>query len=77
MSTQWFYMGTGWLRKSRRVGPISESDLLQRIDKGQIEPETLVQSSKTRGKWVKMEKVGPAMKHWRKSHPEENAGSEN
>lgn len=70
MSTQWFYMGSSWLRKARRVGPISESDLLQRIDKGQIVPETLVQSSKTKGKWIPMGKVGPAMKRWRQLNPE-------
>ena len=76
MATQWYYMGTGWLRKSRRVGPIFEADLLQQIDKGKIEPETLVQSSKTKGKWIPMEKVGPAMKRWRKLHPENEAVSD-
>jgi hypothetical protein len=75
MSTNWFYMASGWLRKARRVGPISEADLLSRIDKGQIEPGTLVQSSKTKNKWIPMNKVGPAMDRWRRSHPEstENA----
>ena len=75
MSTNWFYMTSGWIRKARRVGPISEADLLSRIDKGQVEPGTLVQSSKTRNKWVPMHKVGPAMDRWRRSHPEsaENA----
>ena len=75
MATKWFYMASGWLRKSRRVGPISEADLLKRIDKGQIAPETLVQSSKTRNRWVRMEKVGPAMAHWRKAHPEESGAA--
>ncbi len=28
MSVGWYYMASGWLRKARRVGPISESDLL-------------------------------------------------
>ena len=62
--TGWYYMATSWWRKSHRVGPISESDLLLRIDKGEIEPSTLVQSSKTRGKWVPMNSVGPAMDRW-------------
>ncbi|MEO1524961.1 MAG: DUF4339 domain-containing protein [Planctomycetota bacterium] len=70
MSTKWFYMASGWLRKSRRVGPISESDLLAKIDTGHIEPNTLLQSAKTRGQWVRMEKVGPAMARWRKLHPD-------
>lgn len=75
MSTNWFYMTSGWIRKARRVGPISEAELLSRIDKGQIEPETLVQSIKTRNKWIPMNKVGPAMARWKSSHPEsaENA----
>ncbi|WP_233903477.1 DUF4339 domain-containing protein [Stieleria maiorica] len=72
MSTQWFYMASGWIRKARRIGPISEADLLNRIDKGQIDPGTLVQSSKTRNKWIPMNKVGPAMERWRRSHPEES-----
>ena len=69
MGTGWYYMASSWLRKTRRIGPISESDLLHRIDKGKIEPETLVQSSKTKGKWVPMKRIGPAMKRWRKLNP--------
>lgn len=69
MGTGWYYMGTSWLRKTRRVGPISEAQLLERIDRGKIEPETLVQSSKTKNKWVPMSKIGPAMKRWQKLHP--------
>ena len=76
MTTGWYYMASGWLRKSRRVGPITEADLLMRIDKGRIEPETLVQSSKTKGKWVPMNSVGPAMKRWKQSHPEAELLSE-
>ena len=71
MATGWYYMASGWLRKSRRVGPITEADLLARIDQGKIEPDTLVQSSKTKGKWVPMNSVGPAMKRWRQLHPED------
>jgi hypothetical protein len=66
-------MASGWMRKGRRIGPITESDLLERIDKGKILPHTLLQSTKTKGKWVPMNTVGPAMKRWRQSHPEEDA----
>lgn len=62
----WYYLASGWFRKTRRVGPISEQDLLDRIGRGVIEPETLLQSSKTKDRWVPMEKVGPAMAHYRK-----------
>ncbi|MEM9587359.1 MAG: DUF4339 domain-containing protein [Planctomycetota bacterium] len=62
-------MVRGWIRKKRKVGPISESDLLLRIDRGKISPDTLLQSSKTKGKWVPMKSVPPAMKHWKKLHP--------
>lgn len=77
MSAGWYYMTTGWLRKGRRVGPITESDLLMRIDRGKIAPETLLQSEKTRGKWVPMSSVGPAMKRWLKSHPEDSGSTKN
>lgn len=70
MSGSWYYMASGWIRKARRVGPITEADLLLRIDQGKIQPETLLQSSKTKGKWVAMNKIGPAMDRWKKLHPE-------
>ena len=41
MSTGWYYMANSWLRKSRRVGPITEADLLMRIDKGHIDPRDI------------------------------------
>ena len=73
MSSGWYYMATGWLRKGRRVGPITESDLLLRIDQGKIMPETLLQSMKTKGKWVPMSSIGAAMSRWKKAHPDDEA----
>ncbi len=71
MKAGWYYMASGWIRKGRRVGPISEADLLAQIDKGKISPETLLQSEKTKGKWVLMSTIGPAMKRWRELHADE------
>lgn len=69
MSADWFYLKPGWFRKTRRVGPITEADLLKRIEKGEISPETLLLSeSKTKGRWLRMERVAPAMKLWKKLH---------
>lgn len=69
MGAGWYYMATGWFKRTRKVGPISEADLLLRIDQGKIEPETLLSSCKTKDKWVPMSSIRPAMKRWRKSHP--------
>jgi hypothetical protein len=63
-------MTSSWIRKGRRVGPITEQELLTRIDKGKILPETLLQSSKTKEKWVPMKAIGPAMARWKKIHPD-------
>lgn len=71
MGATWYYMASSWIRKGRRVGPITEAELLARIDKGKILPETLLQSSKTREKWVPMKAIGPAMARWKKLHPDE------
>jgi len=73
MSASWYYMTSGWFRKARRVGPITETDLLHRIDQGKISPETLLQSEKTKGKWVPMSAIGQAMKRWQESHPEQKS----
>ena len=75
MGAGWYYMTDGWMRKGRRVGPISEADLLARIDQGKILPQTLLQSTKTKGKWVPMNSVVPAMNRWRTSHPEDGSTS--
>lgn len=71
MEGGWYYMASGWVRKSRRVGPISEADFLAQVEKGKILPETLVQSAKTKGKWVPMNTVAPAMERWRQLHPDD------
>lgn len=72
MGVGWYYMTNGWIRRRRRVGPISEADLLSHISAGKISPDTLLQSSKTKDKWVPMNSIEPAMKHWKKLHPEED-----
>jgi hypothetical protein len=69
MSGDWFYMKRRWIGGTQKVGPLSDSDLLMRIDEGQIQPDTLLLSGKTKNKWVKMEDIGPAIKRWRKLHP--------
>ncbi len=71
MTSGWYYMASGWIRKSRRVGPISDADMLVQIEKGNISPETLVQSSKTKGKWVPMNTIEAAMERWRELHPDQ------
>lgn len=72
MSSQWYYMVSGWIRKTHPVGPITEAELLERIATGKICPETLLKSDKTRNKWVPMNSVLPAMEHWQHTHPERN-----
>lgn len=69
MGADWYYMARGWIRKARPIGPISEAELLLRIDRGKITPETLLRSTKTRGKWVPMNTIKPAMQRWKQSHP--------
>ena len=71
MDDGWYYMASVWMRKGRRVGPISEADFLAQVEKGKISPETLVQSGKTKGKWVPMNTIGPAMQRWRELHSDD------
>ena len=67
MAVEWYYLKSGWF-KSTKVGPVSESTFLKSIDAGEIDPQTLILcESKTRGHWVRMDKVAPAMKRWEKA----------
>lgn len=70
MSGDWFYMKRRWLGGTKKVGPLTDADLLLRIDEGKIHPDTLLLSMKTKNKWVRMEEISAAMKHWRKLHPQ-------
>jgi hypothetical protein len=69
MSADWFYLKRGWFGGTKKVGPMDEHTLLVRIETGEIRPETMLISAKTRNRWVRMEEVGPAMKQYRKLHP--------
>lgn len=70
MSADWYYIKHHWVFGSKKVGPVSEHELLSKIDSGEITPQTLLMSSKTRDHWVKMSEIASAYKRWRQSHPE-------
>jgi hypothetical protein len=70
MSADWYYMKHRWLIGSKKIGPVSEHELLTKIDNGEITPQTLVMSSKTREHWVKMSEISSAYKRWLQRHPE-------
>jgi hypothetical protein len=70
MSADWYYIKYRWVLGSKKVGPISDAELLTKIDSGEITPQTLLMSSKTHEHWVKMSEISTAYKRWLKSHPE-------
>jgi hypothetical protein len=70
MSADWYYLHHGFFGGQKTVGPITEVDFQESIQRGRITPETLVSStSKTHGKWVKMHNIPVALKLYQKNHP--------
>lgn len=70
MSADWYFLKTGFFGGHKTVGPISEVDLCKKIEKGIVNPETMVSStSKTHGHWCRMKEIRVAMKQWEKTHP--------
>ncbi|MCC7337609.1 MAG: DUF4339 domain-containing protein [Pirellulaceae bacterium] len=64
-------MSSGFFYRHKRIGPICERELLIRIGKGEINPDTLMSStSKTHGHWIAMREIKPAIKHWKQTHPD-------
>ncbi len=71
MSADWYFLKSGFFFRNKRIGPICETELLQRIEKGDLHPDTLMSStSKTHGHWMPMREIKPAIKHWKKTHPD-------
>ncbi|GIX00871.1 MAG: hypothetical protein KatS3mg111_4203 [Pirellulaceae bacterium] len=71
MSADWYYIKSRFFGRHKRVGPISELELMKLIEKGEVRPDTLLSStSKTHGHWVAMRDIKPAIKHWKKHHPD-------
>jgi hypothetical protein len=69
MSADWYFMKKGFFGTHKTVGPISEIDLCAKIEKGEINPETMLSSTtKTHGHWLKMKDIRVAKKHWDKTH---------
>jgi hypothetical protein len=69
MSADWYYVRHGWFYKGKKIGPIGDHDFLLSIDKGSIEPNTLVQSeTKTKGRWVRMKSVKLALARYHQTH---------
>lgn len=65
MAADWYFLKKGWLNSKKRAGPVSEAELLTKVSSGEIQPDTLLQSeSKTKGRWVKMSEIPPALERW-------------
>jgi len=76
MSADWYFMKRGFFGGSKTVGPISESDFLKKIEKGEIAPETMVSSTtKTHGHWMHVKDIRAAFQHWKKTHPSANGAA--
>jgi len=70
MSADWFYVKKRFFWGPKTVGPIAESEFLRKIEKGEINPETMVSStSKTHGHWMHLKQIRAGVKHWEKTHP--------
>lgn len=70
MSADWYFMKKSFFGGSKAVGPICETEMLTRIGKGEVAPNTMVSStSKTHGHWLEMKEIKPAYKHWQATHP--------
>lgn len=73
MSADWYFMKTGIFGGHKAVGPITEKDLCEKIERGIVKPETMLSStSKTHGHWMKMKDIHVAMRHWQKTHSNNN-----
>ncbi len=71
MSADWYFLKSGLFFRHKKIGPICEMELLKRIEKGEVNPDTpLFSDSKTRGHWIAMREIKPAYKHWKQSHPD-------
>jgi len=74
MSADWYFLKTGFFGGNKKVGPISEVDLREKIAKGIVQPETMLSSTtKTHGQWCRMKEIRVAMKLWEKTHPSNGA----
>lgn len=72
MSADWFFMKKKFFGGMKTIGPIGEVNFMQKIEKGEIDPETMVSSKKTHGDWVRLKEIRVAYQHWKKSHPNSN-----
>lgn len=71
MSADWYYLSSGFFGGQKQIGPISESDFCAKIERGKIRPETMVSStSKTHGRWLRMQQIPVAMDLYRQKHPD-------
>ena len=76
MSADWYFMKTGFFGGHKAVGPITETQMLELIGKGEVAPATMVSStSKTHGHWLPMREIRPAFKHYQQTHPKEGHGA--
>ncbi len=67
MSADWYFLKRSFFGYRKTVGPINDVELRKQIEKGVIEPETMVSSeTKTHGRWCFMKEIPAALAFWEK-----------
>ncbi len=70
MSADWYFLRHNFFGGQKQVGPMTEQDFRENIERGKIRPETMVSSTtKTHGRWLKMHDIPVALKLYQKTHP--------
>jgi len=70
MSADWFFIKKSYLCGNKIIGPISESDFLDRIESGEIKQNTKISSAtKTHGQWISLSEINNSLERFfRKKH---------
>ncbi len=71
MAVDWYFLKSTFFNRAKKMGPINDTDLLKKIEAGEINPDTKLSSdSKTKGDWILMRDIQTAYRHWKLCNPD-------
>lgn len=62
MSADWFFIKKSYFCGSKIIGPLSESDFLDKVESGEIKQETKISSmTRTHGHWILLSEINSSL----------------
>lgn len=74
MSTDWFFIKKTYFGGNKVIGPLNESDFLDKVESGEINQNTKISSeTRTHGRWISLSELNSSLDRFFRNKRKKNS----